>query len=207
MVLSGSGLAKPRERRDHPSVPLPRIILASASPRRQQLLREAGVEFEVVPADVPESHDPGFTARELCRLNAHRKARAVSRRFPDRLVLGADTLVVLGARVYGKPDDATEAFRMISELQGRTHEVVTGVCLLHERAGRESLFVEGTAVTFRPLTPADIREYLARIHPLDKAGAYAIQEHGDRIVASISGSYANVVGLPVERVNGVLAAW
>ena len=188
-------------------MPLPRIILASASPRRQELLREAGVNFDVVPADVPELHDPAFTARELSQFNAHRKARVVARRFPDRLVLGADTLVVLDSRVYGKPADEAEAFRMISELQGRTHEVVTGVCLLHERTGRECLFVEGTAVTFRPLTPTDIRDYLDRIHALDKAGAYAIQEHGDRIVAGIVGSYANVVGLPVERVSEVLDAW
>jgi septum formation protein len=207
MVLSRCGLAKTAEPRDAPSVPLPRIILASASPRRQDLLREAGVSFDVVPADVPELHDPAFTARELSQFNAHRKARLISRRFPDRLVLGADTLVALGARIYGKPADSGEAFQMISELQGQTHEVVTGVCLLQEGAARECLFVEGTAVTFRPLAPADIRDYLDRIHPLDKAGAYAIQEHGDRIVAGILGSYANVVGLPVERVAEVLRAW
>lgn len=145
--------------------------------------------------------------RELCRLNAHRKARAVSLRFPDRPVLGADTLVVLGTAVFGKPADAGDAFRMLSELQGRTHEVVTGVCLLHARSGRRVLFAEATAVTFRPLTPGDIRDYLDRIHPLDKAGAYAIQEHGDCIVARIAGSFTNVVGLPVERVSAVLTAW
>lgn len=188
-------------------MPSLRIILASASPRRQDLLRAAGVSFDVLPAEVPELHDPAFTARELSQFNAHRKARVIARRFPDRLVLGADTLVVLGSRVYGKPADEAEAFRMLSELQGRTHEVVTGVCLLHEQVGRECLFVEGTAVTFRALTPADIRAYLDRIHPLDKAGAYAIQEHGDRIVARITGSYGNVVGLPVERVVEVLRQW
>lgn len=185
----------------------PALILASASPRRQELLRQCGVAFEVVPAAVPELHDESLTARELSQLNAHRKARAVARRYPDRLVLGADTLVARGARLYGKPADLEDAARMLAELQGRTHEVVTGVCLLHLRAHRERLFAEATAVTFRPLSEAQIREYLARVNPLDKAGAYAVQEHGDLLVAEILGSYSNVVGLPVERVLAVLRRW
>jgi septum formation protein len=183
---------------------LPAIILASASPRRQELLRQCGVSFEVFPAATPELHDESLTARELSQLNAHRKARAVAKRFPDRLVLGADTLVALGARLYGKPVDTADAFRMISELQGRTHQVVTAVCLLHLRGHREHLFAETTAVTFHPLDAVQISDYLARINPLDKAGAYAIQDHGDRLVAGIAGSYSNVVGLPVERVLEVL---
>lgn len=182
----------------------PPLILASASPRRRELLAAAGVPFEVVVAAVEEAHDQALTARELCRGNARRKAAAVARRHPDRLVLGADTLVVLGTRVYGKPADLDEAVRMLSELQGRTHEVVTGVCLRHEQSRWERLLVEATAVTFRPLDEPAIREYLVRIDPLDKAGAYAIQEHGDRIVERIEGSYSNVVGLPVERVVEVL---
>jgi len=186
---------------------LPAIILASASPRRQALLRQCGVPFEVVPAATPEVHDESLTARELSLLNAHRKARAVAKRYPDRLVLGADTLVALGARLYGKPADGADAFRMLAELQGRTHQVVTGVCLLHLRGHREHLFAETTDVTFRPLNDAQIREYLARINPLDKAGAYAIQDHGDHLVAEIAGSYSNVVGLPVERVLEVLKRW
>ncbi len=188
-------------------MPWPALILASASPRRQELLRQCGVAFEVVPAAVPELHDESLTARELSQLNAHRKARAVARRYPDRLVLGADTLVARGARLYGKPADLEDAARMLAELQGHTHEVVTGVCLLHLRAHREQLFAESTAVTFRSLSEAQIREYLARVNPLDKAGAYAVQEHGDLLVAEILGSYSNVVGLPVERVLAVLRRW
>jgi len=190
-----------------PAVTLPDLILASASPRRQELLRQCGVCFEVVPADTPERDDDALTARELAQLNAHRKARAVAKRYPDRLVLGADTVVACGPRLYGKPADRADALRMLGELQGRTHEVVTGVCLLHLRAHRECLFAEATAVTFRPLSEAQLRDYLARVHPLDKAGAYAIQEHGELLVAEIVGSYSNVVGLPVERLLAVLRNW
>lgn len=188
-------------------MPLPVLILASASPRRQDLLRQCGVTFEVVPAAIPEVHNELLTARELSLLNAHRKARAVAKRYPDRLVLGADTVVALGTRLYGKPADQTDAVRILTDLQGRTHEVVTGVCLMHLRPGRECLFAEVTAVTFRPLRAEQIRDYLARVNPLDKAGAYAIQEHGDLLVAEIRGSYSNVVGLPVERVLEVLRHW
>ncbi len=185
----------------------PPLILASASPRRRELLRQCGVDFEVVPAEVPEVHDPALTARELCLINAHRKARVVAKRHPDRLVLGADTLVTLDSRVLGKPADLAEAFEMLEALQDRTHRVVTGVCLLHLRPHREVLFAESTEVTFRPLDEAAIRQYLSRIQPLDKAGAYAIQEHGDLLVAEINGSYSNVVGLPVERVLEHLRNW
>ncbi len=189
------------------SVSLPSIVLASSSPRRQELLRQCGVEFEVVPAAIPELHDEALTAREVSLLNAHRKARAVAKRFPDRVVLGADTLVVRGRRLYGKPVDLAHARRMMAELAGHTHQVVTGVCLLRLRNHRERLFAEITDVTFRALDAQQIDAYLAGIDPLDKAGAYAIQNHGDRIVAEIAGSYSNVVGLPVERVLEALRGW
>ncbi len=176
------------------------LILASASPRRQELLLRCGVFFEVVPARIPEVEDESLSARELSQLNAHRKARHVAKRYPDRLVLAADTVVARGTRLYGKPRDRAEARRMLRELQGDTHQVVTGVCLMHLRGHRERLFAETTYVTFRPLDEAQICEYLARVNPLDKAGGYAIQEHGELLVAEISGCYSNVVGLPVERV-------
>lgn len=185
----------------------PPLVLASASPRRQTLLRQCGVQFDVVPPGVAELDPEHLTLPELCLLNAHRKARTVAKRFPDRLVLGADTLVALGARRFGKPRDFAEAVRMLSELAGQTHEVVTGVCLLALRDHRERLFAETTRVTFRPLREDEIRAYLTAINPLDKAGAYAIQEQGDRLVADLDGSYANVVGLPVERVLAELRAW
>lgn len=186
---------------------LPTIILASASPRRSLLLGEQGVPFTVVPSDAEEIHDENLTATELCQVNACRKARAVAKQHPDCLVVGADTLVTLGTRLYGKPADMAEAERMLSELQGQTHQVVTGVCLVQARAHRQRVFAELTDVTFRPLDAAQIRRYLQAVPTLDKAGAYAIQESGEKIISEISGSYSNVVGLPVERLREELQAW
>lgn len=177
-----------------------RIVLASASPRRVQLLRDMGVgEFEVAPGTAEELHDERLAAADLAMLNAERKARSVSDRFPDALVLGADTLVVLDGKFFGKPGDLEEAGRMLEELAGQTHEVVTGVCLVHERRGTVRRFAESTCVKFRTLTRDQIQQYLASINPLDKAGAYAIQEGGERIVETVTGSFSNVVGLPTER--------
>ena len=186
---------------------LPPFILASASPRRAELLRNLKLEFKVVPGDVTEVFDEQLSPHELCQLNAHRKARAVAKKNPDALVLGADTLVFLGREIFGKPRSLGEAKQMLAKLQGRTHQVVTGVCLMHLRAHREKIFAAGTDVTFHPLDAEQIREYLSKINPLDKAGAYAIQEHGEKIVAEISGSYSNVVGLPVEKLGEELSRW
>lgn len=186
---------------------LPPVILASASPRRVELLRQLVFRFKTVPSAAPECEHEHFTAWEVAQLNAYRKARAIAKKFPDSLVLGADTVVCLGTTFYAKPRDEADAQRMLLELQGRTHDVVTGVCLLHLRTHRQKLFAENTTVKFRRLTGAKIRDYIAKVHTLDKAGAYAIQEEGDSIVESIEGSYTNVVGLPVERLRTELAAW
>ncbi len=186
---------------------LPPLILASGSPRRLVLLRGLGVEFNVVPSDAGEVHSEQLTATEASQLNAYRKAREVAKKFPDALVLGADTLVYLGGKLMGKPADMEEAYWMLKQLQGRTHEVVTGVCLIHLRGHRQKIFAESTSVRFRPLDTGQINDYLARIDPLDKAGAYAIQEHGDEIVDDIKGSYSNVVGLPLERLRAELVSW
>ena len=186
---------------------LPPLILASASPRRSELLRELGVEFQVIPGHAPEIHHEQMTAGELVQINAYRKARSIAKQFPDALVLGADTLVYLGTTLFGKPANRAAARAMLAQLQGRTHQVVTGVCLFHLRGHRCRIFAENTAVTFRPLTAAQIDDYLQRMNPLDKAGAYAIQEHGERIVEKISGSFSNVVGLPLERLRAELASW
>jgi septum formation protein len=186
---------------------MPPLILASASPRRAELLRQLELEFEVMPGDAKEVFDEQLSPLELCQLNAHRKARTVAKKIPDALVLGADTLVFLGLEIFGKPDNLADARRMLAQLQGRTHQVVTGVSLIHLRAHRERLFAASTDVTFRPLTAEQISDYLSKIDPLDKAGAYAVQEHGDKIVAEISGSYSNVVGLPVERLQEELKSW
>ena len=186
---------------------LPPVILASASPRRAELLRHLGIEFKVLPSHAAELHCAQLTALELAQVNAFRKARSVARRHPEALVLGADTLVFLEGALYGKPADLGEAYRMLEALQGRTHHVVTAICLLHLRQRRQRVFAETTAVTFRPLDAAKIRRYLAKVNPLDKAGAYGIQDQGALIIEKISGSYSNVVGLPLERLEVELARW
>ena len=186
---------------------LPALILASASPRRLELLQGLNLQFQVVASDVPEIHHDQLTALEVSQINAYRKARAVAKRFPDSLVLGADTLVYLEDKLFGKPVSLEEAYEMLEQLQGQTHQVVTAICLLHLREHRQKVFAETTEVTFQPLDAVKIRRYLNHVNPLDKAGAYAIQEQGDLIVQKISGSYSNVVGLPVERLRLELESW
>jgi septum formation protein len=186
---------------------LPHCILASASPRRSDLLSRLDIDFEVVPSTADEIVCEGLTAGELCQVNAYRKARAVAKKHPDKLVMGADTLVCLGTRVFGKPSTLDEARRMLRTLQGKTHQVVTAVCLMHLRSHRQRLFSEITDVTFRNLTTQAIENYIQSVDTLDKAGAYAIQENGDVLVESIAGSYSNVVGLPLERLERELQAW
>lgn len=178
---------------------LPTLVLASASPRRKELLRAMGVRFRVEPSHVNEPERPHLSPRETVMHHALAKARDVARRFPGAVVIGADTIVVLGRRVFGKPRNAVEAARMLRALQGKTHRVITAVCLVQLRRRKQLLFTDTTAVTFRPLEARQIQSYLRRVHALDKAGAYAIQEHGDKIVAKIQGSYSNVVGFPVEK--------
>ncbi|HUA66110.1 MAG TPA: Maf family protein [Alphaproteobacteria bacterium] len=186
---------------------LPPLILASASPRRAELLRQLKLEFEVVPSAAKEVFDDHLSPLELCQLNAHRKARAVAKKIPDALVLGADTLVFLSQKIFGKPADKDQAKDMLMQLQGKTHQVVTGVSLIHLRSHAERIFAVSTDVLFRSLTSQQIDEYLEKINPLDKAGAYAIQENGELVVSEISGSFSNVVGLPIEKVQSELEAW
>jgi septum formation protein len=188
-------------------VKLPPFILASASPRRAELLRQLKLEFKVLPSDALEVAHEHLSPLELCQLNAHHKARTVAKKIPDALVLGADTLVFLKDEPLGKPQDLAEARQMLMRLQGRTHQVVTGVSLIHLRSYRERIFAVSTDVTFHPLDPGQIADYLNQINPLDKAGAYAIQEHGEKIVAEIFGSYSNVVGLPLEQLREELEIW
>ena len=145
---------------------LPPLILASASPRRVELLRQLSLDFKVVPADVAEIHHEQMTARELSQVNAYRKARAVAKKFPDALVLAADTLVYLETALFGKPATLEEAYQMLEQLQGRTHQVVTGICLLHLRHHRQAVFAESTAVTFHP---AGCREDPALPQPRESA--------------------------------------
>ena len=184
-----------------------RIILASASPRRSELLRSLGVEFDVIPSKAEELHDESMDARKLCELNAERKASEVAHRFPQAVVLGADTLVALGSKLYGKPADLTVAKKMLRELSGRTHEVITGMCLMNLAFGHHSTFHQVTLVAFKQLTASVIESYVSLVEVLDKAGAYGIQERGEMLVERIEGSYSNVMGLPVERLSEELTRW
>ena len=178
------------------------IILASASPRRAELFRSLGVQFEIVVSDALEREEHPASARDLAIHNAQVKARAVAARHLESLVIGADTVVVLGERVFGKPRDLNDARRMLRELSARSHRVITGVCLIH---GVERSFAVETSVQFRTLSDDDIERYIAAVNTLDKAGAYAIQE-GPPVVATIEGSYSNVVGLPLEQLAVELRA-
>jgi len=178
------------------------LVLASASPRRKNLLEEAGYTFTTVPAAVEE--DPADTPLplpELVERNAALKAGWVSSRRPGSICLGADTLVSVDGKALGKPVDLEEAARMLSLLVGRTHQVCTGVCLQRTTPDEQTIFHVTTNVTFRPLGTSEIQAYLQKIDPLDKAGAYAAQEHGEMIIETVTGSWTNVVGLPMEKLR------
>ncbi len=179
------------------------IVLASSSPRRRELLEKAGVVFEVVVSPAEEIHDPGLKPDVLCELNASLKAEAVAGVRPDAVIIGSDTLVFIDEIPLGKPADLNEAREMLRRLSGRTHRVCTGVCVIHP-GGRKDVFHDITEVTFHPLDDAAISNYFSKANPLDKAGAYGIQESGELIVAGIRGSFENVMGLPVDKVVAAL---
>jgi septum formation protein len=184
-------------------MPFPPLILASASPRRRELLAEMGVDFEVITAPVVEldaESAPGQSAAEIAQRNAQLKARAVARK--GRWVLGADTVVTLAGTLFGKPASLAQAREFLRALSGQTHEVITG-CTLLDGDGAEEIFHDVTRVTFRVLSDDAIAGYLARVHVLDKAGAYALQEQGD-LLERLDGSRSNVIGLPTERLGELL---
>lgn len=180
---------------------LPPVILASASPRRSQLLASMDIEFEVVPSHVDELIDGYDFIPDLCEANARIKAEPIADMHPECLVIAADTMVYLEDTLFGKPTDIDDAHRMLTRLQGRTHQVTTGVSLIYHNEEISKSFSVITNVTFLSLDAGQISEYLAKIDPLDKAGGYAIQEHKQMIAKRVSGSVSNVVGLPVERLK------
>lgn len=184
-----------------------RLILASASPRRAELLTAAGIPFDVLAADVDESVRSGEAPEAYVERLAREKAAAVAGQAPGRPVLGADTAVLAGSTVLGKPSDTADARRMLHLLSGTRHQVLTGVCLFRGTAARQPDTTEVraavTIVEFAPLTDEEIDWYVATGEPMDKAGAYAIQGRGSRFVVRIEGSYSNVVGLPVSLVYGM----
>ena len=180
-----------------------RLILASISPRRADLLRESGISFRVEPPQVEEwsaEEFPEIQPGELARGNARRKARAVAERHPGQPVLAADTIVVCEGKVMGKPADETIAKSMLGWLSGRTHEVVTAVVLVLPDGKRIRESVVRTRVKFRPLEAREVDAYVKEVDVLDKAGAYALQDGGDRLVERVEGSRSNVIGLPMETV-------
>lgn len=181
-----------------------RLLLASDSPRRAALLAEGGFDFETVSPRVAEKFDVDLTLRELTMWNAIRKGTSVGRMCPDRVVLAADTLIALEGKIIGKPADLSEAARILRRLSGRTHEVCSAVFVCHFAAGRSASIDEISHVRFRRLSSATIESYLARVDPLDKAGAYAAQGKGASIIAKIEGSFSNVVGLPMEQTRRLL---
>lgn len=188
------------------------LILASASPRRQDLLRCAGICFTVQATDIPEIARPGEHPKACAERLAREKALAISRQHPTDLVLGADTLVVVDDEMLGKPLDAADAARMLRRLSGRSHQVITGVCLTGPEPGTENrelrtfedISSETTTVFMNALSDLEIQSYISTGEPLDKAGAYAIQGMASRWIPKIEGDFSNVVGLPVALVHRML---
>lgn len=187
---------------DLPSIHDATVVLASASPRRQELLRQVGISFVLDPSNAQETIHPEWTVSEVAQRLAERKAFDVAGRHPEAdVVIGADTVVVLDGEPLGKPVDAEDATRMLSKLSGRTHEVYTGFALVAPRASRSVSGAECTRVTFRELGDGEIARYVASNEPMDKAGAYAIQGLASLFVERIEGDYFNIVGLPIAQVN------
>jgi septum formation protein len=200
-MLPDAAIPEPRELRGQAV----RVVLASRSPRRAELLAAAGLAFDVQVVDVDETPRPREAPRDYVERLAIEKAMAVARSRPDDVVLAADTTVVIDGRMLGKPAGAAEAAEMLRRLQGRDHDVLTGVAAAHGDAVRSR--VESTRVWFVPMSAEAIDRYVAGGEPLDKAGAYAIQGLGSRFVSRIQGSYTNVVGLPVTAAVELLAEW
>ena len=186
------------------NAPAPRLILASASPRRRELLGQLGVAFEVVVAEVVEHEEASTDPRVMVAHNSALKAEWVAARNPDAIVLGADTTVFLDGHALNKPADGAAARAMLRRLSGRTHTVFTGLAV--RRVADELKIDEGVAseVTFKTLDEATIEEYLRRVHTLDKAGGYGIQDHPELIVAGYRGSLTNIIGLPIEATKQIL---
>ncbi len=183
--------------------PAPPLLLASTSPQRRSILEQLAVPFDVVAPRYEEHDPPDADPVELVRRHAREKARSVAAGAAGRPVLGVDTTVVLGDRVYAKPADAADAERMLEELSGRTHAVVSGLCLL--TSAWEVVETETTRVSFRPLTPRDLATYVAGGEWEGRAGGYAIQGRGAALVAGVEGDYLNVVGLPGALLVRLLA--
>ena len=177
-----------------------RVILASASPRRQELLATLVPKFDIIPSDIPET--PGGTPRRQVIRLAGDKAYDISKKYPDAIVIGADTLVAIGSQVLGKPKDESDAARMLARLSGKTHIVYTGVAIVCGPHIKTDCGI--TRVTFSPISSAEIDSYIGTGEPMDKAGAYGIQGYGAKFVRKINGCYFNVMGLPLSLLYRML---
>lgn len=184
-----------------------KLLLASNSPRRRELLTEAGFEFDIAAPTVTERLDAHLTLRELTLCNALRKGVSVAEQHPEEVVLSADTLVGIGGEILGKPTDRSDATRMLGRLNGRVHQVCSAVFICCVAQQKTESFYEISHVRFHRLSTEAICRYLDKLNPLDKAGAYAAQDSGTEIIDKIEGSYSNVVGLPMERTTALLAAF
>lgn len=171
------------------------FILASQSPRRRELLSMLGLTFEIITADIDETMDPSLTVEEAVRQVCRRKAEAVGAKHPGRLIVSADTIVMVDGKVLGKPHSEEEAFSMLQSLSGRSHTVMTAFCLY--RDGKAETHVEKTDLQFKPLFEEEILAYIATGSPMDKAGAYGIQDGAAVFVEGLQGDYYNVMGLPL----------
>ena len=182
------------------------LILASSSPRRQYLLKEAGFNFRIEKPEVEESWPPGLPIQQVARYLAEKKAEYFRTTMKDEIIVAADTVVIIDDKIINKPADRTEAISMLTALSGRTHTVMTGVCIISRE--REESFDETTLVTFQPLTQDEIAHYVDNFKPYDKAGAYGAQDWiGMVAIQRIEGSYFNVMGLPIHLVYQHLKDW
>ena len=186
-----------------------KIILASGSPRRRELMAREGFEFDIITSNAQESYDPSLPVTKIAQSLATLKAQAVAdtlkpSRLAESIIVGADTVVALDGTIYGKPQDADDACRMLKELSGKTHEVITGVCIICN--GQVQAFSQSTKVRFKELDDAQIKDYVASGEPMDKAGAYGIQGLGGKLIDGIEGDFDNVVGLPIKTLAPKLRA-
>jgi septum formation protein len=181
-------------------------VLASTSPRRKEILLDMGVRFDVIKPDVEEFGADRYSTERLPIINARLKSQSIAEQFPDKLVLGADTVVMLGDRLIEKPSSENDAIEILLSLSGKTHLVVTGVCLTRLDDNLSCVFAEKTKVLFKPFDEQLAKRYICEVHVMDKAGAYAAQECGSMIIEHISGSFTNVMGLPSEKLSETFTA-
>jgi septum formation protein len=181
-----------------------KLMLASNSPRRKELLSQITKDFSVAASAVDETKILETDPQKFALLASELKAKDVGHKNPDAIVIGADTIVVIDGRILGKPKDDNEAKRMLSDLSGKEHQVMTGITLYNGASGKKTSSLKTTNVKFKKLSPGDIESYLQKVHVLDKAGAYAIQEYGEVLVENIVGDRDNVIGLPTGMLKSML---